>query len=576
MDVDGIKIRISLPNLLFLTVKASCVEIDSPKINLEIINNEQFKVVRLVEDILNKQKNEPPKEDSEPLPFDISKIKYKVPNAKISDYLVVINDLKTKHKLALKGEQLNAGYDNGKFANIKTSAHVLSNDNLNITANIDFDTFIPPAEAKDSDDDPAEKIELPFINPVLVYRDYDLKSNINAKLKIRKNKKGKLVINGNLDVDDTTVTLSGLQLPKSYIKSRFHGDFAEVNTNLVVAPEQAIKLYGKFNYGNNPFLSIDLYSDKIYFNDLIILAKAYLDTVHVKNNLAYIKANGYWAARTKIKTDFKKLKSEGSIIARNGNISNSSTGLVFDKIKANIILQNNAIKIDDTGVLINGKPLDIEGIINTNAFSDITVHSEQLPLRGLFLAFAPSDLKRAITMNSGALSVDAKVIGELKKPLAYANVIVDNLGLTGSSFNIGNEKLVIGAVTDLKTIDGNISNKNFRFTIPSTQSVIQDESLNIKLTDKDINILPSTVAINNASRIVFLGDINNYSLNPDIKFSLDGLLNANDLKKFAGESASPFIEAVGNLPLKAKIDGNAKKQNLILQVKSDNSNYITN
>ena len=578
LDIDGLKVRISLPNLLFLTVKASCVEINSPKINLEIINGEQFKVVRLVEDILNKQKNEPPKEDTAPLPIDISKIKYKAPNVNINNYSVVINDLKTKHTLTLKGEKLKAGYNNGKFANIKTIAQILSDDNVNVKADIDFDTFIPPATEKDLEgDNPAEKIELPFINPVLAYRDYDLKSDINAKLKIRQNKHHKMLINGNFDVDNTTVKLSGLQLPKSYIKSKFNGDVAEINTNLVVAPEQEVNLYAKLNYGNNPFINLNIFTDKIYFNDLFIIAKAYLDTAHINNNLANIKANGYWTARANIKTDFKKLKSEGSVIARNGSISNSTTGLVFDKIRANIILKDNKLEIDDTNILINGKPLNINGIISTDAYSDIKINSEKLPLPGLFMAFAPSDLKKSISLTSGDLSVNAQVVGELKTPVAFANILINNLGLRGkdNTFIINNEKLAVGVVTDTKTIDGNISDKNFRFTLPSTNSNIRDNELNIKLTDTDINILPSEITVNNASKIVISGDINNYSKTPDIQLTANGSLNANDLKKFAGESASPFIEAAGNLPLKAKINGNHKKQSVVLQVKSDSNNYIT-
>ena len=59
-----------------MMVKFLFILIKSPKINLEIINGEQYKVVRLVEDILNKKKNEPPKE-AEPLPIDIEKIKIK-------------------------------------------------------------------------------------------------------------------------------------------------------------------------------------------------------------------------------------------------------------------------------------------------------------------------------------------------------------------------------------------------------------------------------------------------------------------------------------------------------------------
>ena len=574
LDTEGIKLRVSLPNLLWLTVKVSCAEIYSPKINLEIIDGEQFKAVRLVEDILNKKKNEPQKEVP-PSTFNPERIKIKVPNAKISDYSVLANDLKTGHKLILKGDILNIGYNNKKTARIKTNAQLFSDNNTNINLNIDIDSFIPEAKPKDPDDDPAEKIEIPFVNPVLVYRDYDLKSDINARLKLRQNKEKHLVIKGYTDIEKVTVNLSGLQLPYSNLKAKFFGNKADIDTNIVVKDNQEINLKGSVSYGKNPNINLNFYTDKIYFNDMIILAKAFLNTLHIKNNLDYLKASGYWIGRCNVKSDFKKLQSNGSIIAREGNITNNNTQLVFDKINANLIFEGNKLKIVDTHTFINGGILKAEGFIDTDSYSDIIVHSEKLPLPGLFLAFAPSNVKKSIALTSGALSVDAKVQGQIKKAVAYANVILDNLALQNDSMRINDEKLIAGIVTDLNTIDGQISNKNFRFLLPKTNSTIQNSNISIRLTNQNINLSPTVFNINNQSKINISGSITDYTNIPSILFDVDGSLNANDLKQFAGREAEPFIVSTGNLPLKAKISGTDKKQEVILQVKSDASNYIT-
>ena len=574
LDIDSLKVRVSLPNLLLFTIKVSCAEINSPKINLEIENGEQYKVVRLVEDILNKKKNEPVK-NAKPLPVDISKIKIKVPHAKISNYNILINDTKSSHKLTLLGEKLVAGYNNRQTAKLKTEAKILSDENVNIVAKLDLDSFLPPAKEKDLEDDPAEKIELPFVNPVLVYRNYDLKSNIDAKLKLRKDNKNGRILKGHLNIDDTTVNLSGLQLPKSYIHGVFHGDYANIMTNLAVTQNQKINIAGRVGYGKNPDIDIDIFTDKIYFNDLIILAKAFLDTLQVKNNLAYIKAQGYWVAKANIKSDLENLKSNGCIIARDGSISNGATHLVFDNIKANLIFENDILNITDTQTYINGGILKAEGKIDTNSYSNIVIHSERLPLAGLFQAFAPSDLRRSITMNSGTLSLDAKIEGFLKNPVAYANAMINNLVLSNDTFNLNNEKLIAGVVTDLKTIDGNITNKNLKVTIPKTNSVIQNPNISIKLNEQDITINPTNILVNSASKIGLSGSLTEYSSNPVIKLDADGYLNAGDLKKFAGNSAAPFIEAKGILPVKANISGTDKKQAVVVQIKSDASNYIT-
>ena len=413
-SADSLQGRISLPSLILLTVKVSCAEIISPRINLDIENGEQFKVVRLVEDILNKQKNAPPKEEVQPLPFDPSIIKIKVPNAKITDYKAVINDLKSGHSLTLTGEKLTAGYNNGKTARIKTYARLLSDDKTNITANVNISSFIPPAKPADPDDDPAEKIELPFVNPVLIYRDYDLKSNIDTKLKIRQNENGLITLKGYFNIDNTTMNLSGLQLPESYIKSKFYGTCADLDTNIFLAKNQNINLKGKIGYGKKPFADISLITERIFFNDMIILSKALLDTLHIKNDLASLKGNGYWAANTQIKTDLKKIQSKGCIIARNGSISNGITKLVFDKINANLIFQDNMLKVVDTHTYINGNVLKAEGQIDSDSTADLKIHSEKLPLPGLFLAFAPSDLKKSFILSSGNLSLDGRLQGELK------------------------------------------------------------------------------------------------------------------------------------------------------------------
>ena len=56
-STDSVKARISLPSLLLLTVKVSCFDVENPFVNLEIAeDNVDYKVVKLVEDILNENK----------------------------------------------------------------------------------------------------------------------------------------------------------------------------------------------------------------------------------------------------------------------------------------------------------------------------------------------------------------------------------------------------------------------------------------------------------------------------------------------------------------------------------------
>ena len=166
---DNAKFRVALPSILALTVKVSTAEVNNPDLNFTIVDGKQFKILTLVEKILQAQEDnfEDKQNVENELPFDTSIIRIKVPNVRINTYNVKITDEKTGHLLKLHGEKLNAGYFNGKVVKLKTVAELYSDENKNVNADIDINTFLPKFEGLDEEDDKPQRIELPFINPVL-------------------------------------------------------------------------------------------------------------------------------------------------------------------------------------------------------------------------------------------------------------------------------------------------------------------------------------------------------------------------------------------------------------------------
>jgi len=83
-SAESFKTRIALPSLFLLTAKVSCLEIDKPFVNLEIAN-EQFMVMQLVEDILNKGKEQKLEQQGQTIEekswFNPAWIRIKVPNS---------------------------------------------------------------------------------------------------------------------------------------------------------------------------------------------------------------------------------------------------------------------------------------------------------------------------------------------------------------------------------------------------------------------------------------------------------------------------------------------------------------
>ncbi len=184
LSAEKLKAGLFLPSLLTLTVNVSDIVVDSLKINADIMKSgEQFKISRHIENLLNKQNQgkELALKSNEPQPpvvlFNIGEtevtadmvmnwIKIKVPNIRLRTYQANINDLHTGHKLTLQGDEIKLGYFNGEFAKLKTDAYFISDNKVNIRANIDINSFLPPVPEADTDIDPAAKVVIPFVNPV--------------------------------------------------------------------------------------------------------------------------------------------------------------------------------------------------------------------------------------------------------------------------------------------------------------------------------------------------------------------------------------------------------------------------
>lgn len=577
--------KVFLPSLLVRSIRVSCAVIDSPKLNIEILNGENYKVARLYEDIVNKQRKErrlnPPvilAEESS-LPVDISKIKIYVPALKLNNYSAIIDDTQAGHKLTLRGEKLKLGYFNGKTAKLKTDAKILSDDKTNITANLDIDTFLPeikPQEKRLQNDE--EVFSLPFVNPVSAYRNYDLKSDINSKLKIRKHRKdNKILMNGFVDVEDTTVTLAGLQLPKSYFRLKSNGTVSEIDTNIYVTDKEYLNLLGTIDYGTNPYVDVALKSPKVHFANILNITRAYLDTVNIPNDIKNMTASGYLLANAKLKTDFRDIYSSGKIIVREGNIADKNIGLIFNDIHANLFFDENVFRVQDSRVLINRKPLTVSGKVDSNSIANFDVKGNKIPLKGLYLAFAPRNVKQSYDLASGVLSIEAKVTGEIKDISALLKTDLDNLVLRdrAGNFVVNNKFLRLGVANISGKITGKLTNKGFNFNLPKTGSNISDDELVVNLNNKMINAQKSKIRINKQSDIYFEGKVKNYLTDAKAEFFADGQLSASDLGFLAGKDAMPYFAIKGFIPIKARFTAQGNKMKLIAQAKANEGNYIT-
>ena len=584
-SADSFKGKVFLPSLLWLSVRVSCAEIESPILNVEIINGEKYKVAKVYEDLVNKKRAErrlhPVQELKEPntFLFDPSTIKLTIPALTLNNYKAKIDDTKANHQLTLKGEKLKLGYFNGKVAKLKTTASFLSDKDENITADLDINTFLPKFNMppKEEEDDEAV-FALPFVNPVSEYRAYNLKSKISSKIKVRKNNKNnKLWAKGYFDVDNTTVTMSGLQLPESYFKLSAKGYKAEIDSNLYVTSKENIKLFGKLSNGKKPTIDFSLKSTQVHFNNLLAITKAYLDTVHIKNDIDNMSADGYMLSNFRLKTDFDNLESDGKFVIRDGRIYDKNIGLLFDKINANLIFDDNVFKIVNTRALINKKTLELSGKIDANSIANVDIKADAIPLPALYLAFAPREIKNSYTLNSGYLTLSARVTGEIKDIAAICKADLEKFAIADKSGNfvMSNKLAHLGVANTAGVIRGKFKNEDFYLRLPNLNSEITDTQTVATIDDKAINIDKSNIKFNKNSNIVFSGKITDYISNPKANIFATGAIATSDLKTVLGNNVALYFDSKGSIPVKASFDSKGKYMKSVVQAQTTANAYIT-
>ncbi len=578
--------KVFLPSLLWLSVRVTCARLNDPHITLDIENGEQFKAAKVYADIVNKRRQDklahPEKyaaQEEMTLPFDVTKIKVNIPQIKLNHYKAVIDDIAANHSLTLKGDQLKLGYFNGRTAKIKTEAKFLSDKNTNITANIDIDSALPRFIMPPKEEEDLEAVYVvPFVNPVSIYRDYELKSNINSKIKIRKAHKGEhLKINGFFNVEDTTLKMSGLQLPKSHFRFTGKGYKSEIESNLYVTGKEYIKFTGLLGHGRKPFIDFALDSTQVHLDNLLKIARAYLDTIHIKNDIENMSASGYFLSDAKLKTDFKQIESSGQIVVRDANIVNKNLGILFNDIKMNLIFDNNSLNIKDTHIMVNDKPLDISGKINSNSVADLVINGKGIPLAPLYKSFAPRDIKNRYDLNSGVLTIDAKITGEIKNLITILKCNLEKLKIKdkAENFILSNESAYFGVASHTGVIRGRLSNKGFNLILPKLHSVIKSNNLVTDIDNDKIVLNPVLINFNKNSAISINGEIKDYLSSYDANFKVDGNISASDLGIVLGDVLLPYFDVKGIIPVKANFDAKGNKMKFVAQAKASAANYIS-
>ena len=220
LKTDGAEVRIALPSLIFKTVKVSYANIDNPAANIDIVDGNKYAFVDFLEKNAKSDTAQTPENDFN---FDFN---VKVNKFAINNYSAKLNDLKSGHYLKLVGDSLILAFD-GKNIKVDTACDLFSDEVKNISATIDVKSYLPEIKQSEAAQSPQDT---PFINPVLMFRTYDLKSDINAKLVIKEGNNAPKIAGES--VMSASMKISDKNRVSNYLKLKFNHYDVDINSLL--------------------------------------------------------------------------------------------------------------------------------------------------------------------------------------------------------------------------------------------------------------------------------------------------------------------------------------------------------
>lgn len=533
-QINGLQVKLSLLPLLIKQIRIDKIEADKILMNIDTNQNKYFKLNHSPSHLFTLSTNMP----------DISAKKYR------------ISFLSDTNKYSLKGENLKiSDFVLDKKIKIKTKGEVILNGRKQITYNIAvYSKTFPKTKQKNE----------PKNNIIDIFNDlykYNVQANINTNLKITK-KDDAIDTHGKINLDKISFILGGTTIPQSHLNLDFTGEKAKINSVLYSDLNSKIYISGWLknimgeNGNKHKYIDLQVASDKINIENIVLIAKTMSKTFAIKN-LNNTSASGYAKANFSIKSDFKKVESDGYLKIKNATIKNKLYNVALHSVNADIDFSQDSIKIKQATANLNSQPIVINGTIDKNANSDIDIFANNLQLKGALLTLGKSNILKENDILGGVVNVKACLKGKLDKARPKVNILAKNINIKNKASKaritiakasiIGSKEKGVTELTNLKVTPN--------LNLASAPATISAPKINLTFDTKDVTINPAYLYVNNI-KTTLTGKISDFNKTP--KFNSVTVSIPNQISvPIAGYQGSNMI-VKGNLIL----NGNLNKPDL--------------
>lgn len=574
------QVKISLIPLLIKKIELDFAGADDITAEFKLKKNGSF----LLEDYFNKntpEDNAALQSPASALPMGF-KLSNHLPNIKIKHYKTAFVDLNDKKKYSIEGENLNVS-DFVLNKKIKLNAQgkitLAGAEQFNYNIKV-FNRIMPALDlnelvfAEQNGGNRNKKQENP-INILEVFKSIN-KNQLSANLQTDIKTSGTINnphFDGQLSLDNISMAVDGKKLPAGHFKINFKGRQILLNSELFTSTEEKTSIKGDFKTGKKAHFNLVFKSNAGINNVFKIINNAAKSFNY--NDLDTLTASGAIDADFSIKSDLKTLNSQGYFKIPSARVKYALYNVLIDNIKADIDLADGGINVKNAGFTILSQPLKIYGTIKNDTSTDMHLTAEKLLLKGLITAAGQAGLLKDNDIKSGTLSAEAAVTGTFQQLKPSLNLSLNNINI----FNKPSSTSVKLKDTKLNIIGENESYKGI-INLDSAQLInpaasVSVPSARVTLDTKDINIEDTYLTLNN-SKIDINGKISDYTgKKPNIEVKAKGSILASDIKSVIPKDFRNKINAKGKLPLLVTLTGNAKAQNIDIQLLATPSDYVS-
>lgn len=535
VNIQKADIDVNLISLIFGYVDLNKIKTDKIEITTKFKKNKTYECLKYLNLNSDEQK---------------SKIKLRNINLLSKSFNFNLYDENVNKKYNIKTNNLKVSTSEYKKQILITTKGIISSSNHKIS---DFDLNLSMKLNPNSVSKFRKKLQKINYNPFYYADKYKFYSKTKVDLKVILNNKTPNV-SGLIFLNDYSFNLNGVQLPKNNLVLNLKNGKISTNCDFKFIKEQYIKIKSTLDFNNGNYIEAKLNSNELNLSDLREMLDVIGKIFNFKYDLSGINVFGFMNVDAYIKSDFKKINSNGKLLIKNAKITDKKTGLILKNINSNINFANNEIDILNTSAYVNDAKFNLTGKIDAKTNLNIKVNSDELNIAQVLALIKELPFSNVILpkiknyeFKSGFLKINSTIEGNLKQPILNSNSALNNLKIYLKEYKSElfvpkfelkflQKEIIIPKTQVIYEkipfyIEGKI--KDYKSKQPEAilniNSKLPKENKFLKIKDKEailkciLNIKQNKILISSCdiSNLIFItGDVNNLNKEPNLNIKL--------------------------------------------------------